>query len=315
MFAETFLLFSFVMITLHNFLKQQNCDSHLARLMGEVIPDAMVKIRAAIDVQTGEYAGTENVSGDQQLALDVQCNDIIKAACRDSGLVHSFASEEEEAQVALQEDALFTVCTDPLDGSSLANVNFAVGTIVGVYPAGELKGRSAGEQIAACFAVYGPRTTLMLTVGDGTHAFTLAPDGNFYIEKERIKIQEEAKYFAPGNLRAAAERDEYLQLVNSWIKKKMTLRYSGGMVPDINHTFIKGSGIFCYPGFSEMPQGKLRLLFECAPMAQLVEQAGGLALDGAAQPILSQKIEAYAQPTQIFIGSKKTVEEACNKML
>lgn len=169
---------------------------------------------------------------------------------------------------------------------------------------------TGNDQVAACYAVYGPHTTLVLTIKKGTHEFRLDEKrGEFFLTKENLKIAPESKHFAPGNLRAAAERDDYLALTNEWIKKGLTLRYSGGMVPDINHILLKGNGIFTYPGYSKAPHGKLRLLFECNPMALLAEQAGGVAWNDDGR-ILDQKIEELHQRTPIYIGSKTEVEYA-----
>ena len=120
--------------------------------------------------------------------------------------------------------------------------------------------------------------------------------------------------FAPGNLRATKFRKDYLDLVNWWMEQQYTLRYSGGMVPDINSILIKGKGIFAYPGYEpDLVDGKLRLVFECGPMAYLMEQAGGAASDGT-QPILDKKIESLSQRTPIFIGSKGEVKR-CEREL
>ena len=114
--------------------------------------------------------------------------------------------------------------------------------------------------------------------------------------------------FAPGNLRATKFRPDYLKLVNWWMEQQYTLRYSGGMVPDINSILVKGKGIFSYPGYEpDCVDGKLRLVFECGPMAYLMEQAGGAASDGK-QRIVEKKIESLTQRTPIFIGSKEEVK-------
>lgn len=310
--------YSTIVISLSEFLAKSGCEKNLCRLISEVIPDAVKKIRVAIEKQKGELAGSENVYGEKQLALDVQANEIVMEEFQKSGLVASLASEEIETIVATKPStlhplasSLFTVVFDPLDGSSLVDVNFAVGSIFGIYPAGDLIGKTGDDQLAAAYAVYGPHTTYAVTVKNGTHEFKLASDGDFYLTKESLHVDPESKYFAPGNLRAAAERNDYLDLVNQWIKKGLTLRYSGGMVPDINHILLKGSGIFSYPAYSKTPEGKLRLLFECAPMALLVEQAGGAASDGK-QRILAKKITELHQRSPIFIGSKISVEESVN---
>ncbi|MBI4994908.1 fructose-1,6-bisphosphatase [Candidatus Peregrinibacteria bacterium] len=302
------------MISLKEFLEKSGCEKNLQKLMGEVIPEAVKLIRIAISSQKGELAGSENVYGEKQLALDIQANQIVLDVLKESGLVASAASEELENIVNFQPSTLFTVVFDPLDASSLVDVNFAVGSIFGIYPVGNLIGRTGLDQLAACYAVYGPHTTFVLTVKKGTHEFRLASDGNFYLTKENLNVEPQSKYFAPGNLRAAAEKEDYLKLVNGWIKNGLTLRYSGGMVPDINHILLKGSGVFTYPGYSKAPEGKLRLLFECNPFALLVEQAGGGASDGK-QRILEKRITELHQRTPIFVGSKQTVQNACESLI
>lgn len=292
--------------------------------MGEVIPGAIKKIQEAIQEQGSEKSGTINPSGEAQLALDVRANGIVVEALKKSKLVWWLASEEmQDPEEVGNENAPFTVVFDPLDGSSLVDVNFAVGSIFGVYEWSKDNAkrweamkmpRMGDEQIAACYAVYGPHTTIVLTVKKGTHEFRLANDGNFYLTKENLKVAEDAKHFAPGNLRAAAEREDYLKLTNEYIKQGLTLRYSGGMVPDINHILLKGNGIFTYPGYSKAPEGKLRLLFECNPMALLMEQAGGSASDGKNR-ILDKKITELHQRTPIYIGSKGAVDFAKSRLL
>ncbi|MBI2638877.1 fructose-1,6-bisphosphatase [Candidatus Peregrinibacteria bacterium] len=293
------------------FLQKSGCEANLARLMGEIIPRTVVKISDAIGKQGGELAGSENVYGEKQLALDVQANEIVVDELKKSGLVERLASEELEEAVAVKSSGQFTVVFDPLDGSSLVDVNFAVGSIFGVYPGGNPIGKTGDDQVAAAFAVYGPHTTLVITTKKGTHEFRLADNEEFYLTRENLRVAEDSKHFAPGNLRAAAEREDYLKLVNEWIKNGLTLRYSGGMVPDLNHIFLKGNGIFTYPGYSKAPDGKLRLLFECNPMALLMEQAGGASSDGKTR-ILAKKITELHQRTPIYIGSKKTVEQIEN---
>ncbi|MFA6521401.1 MAG: class 1 fructose-bisphosphatase [Candidatus Gracilibacteria bacterium] len=297
------------MMKLKDFLKKQGCEKNLAELLGVAIPNSVKLIRESISKQGGELAGSQNASGEKQLALDVQSNQIVVDELQKSGLTESMASEELEGLVEGKKGAPFTVVFDPLDGSSLVDVNFAVGSIFGIYPAGNLIGRTGEDQLAACFAVYGPHTTLVITFKKGTHEFRLNnKDGEFYLTKENLKIAPESKYFAPGNLRAAAENEKYLKLTNDYIKRGLTLRYSGGMVPDINHILLKGSGIFTYPGYSKAPNGKLRLLFECNPMSFIAEQAGGQSTDGHVR-ILDKKITELHQRTPIFIGSQTEVSK------
>jgi fructose-1,6-bisphosphatase len=245
-----------------------------------------------------------NVSGDKQLEMDVLADVIIHDTLLNCGCVSILASEERPDEVILNGDK-FAVVYDPLDGSSLIDANLAIGTIFGVFRGTYLLGRTPRDMVGAMYAVYGPKTTVTLSFGKGVYEFVLKQDG-FELSRSDIKIAEDAKYFAPGNLRATNKNQSYKKLVQHWMDSEYTLRYSGGMVPDINHIFVKGSGIFAYPGTPQEPLGKLRLLYECGPMAYLVENAGGQATDGF-RKILDMPITDLHQRTPIFIGSTNEV--------
>lgn len=293
-------------MNLYEHLQKTSIDADLQTLI-LALAGAGIDIAEAISGGNVGKAGSTNTSGEDQLALDVESNDIMAGVLKDSGLVAAFASEEEDS-VRKFEGGKYAVATDPLDGSSLVDVNLAVGTIIGIYEGDSFLDRIADEQVASMLIVYGPRTTVILTVRQGTHEF-LFNGKEFVLTNENLKVAEEGKMFAPGNLRAAKFNKKYLDLLNYWVEQQYTLRYSGGMVPDINQILLKGKGVFTYPGFSEQPNGKLRLLYECSPMALIMEQAGGKASDGKMR-ILDKKIEELHQRTPIFIGSVDEVEKA-----
>ena len=137
--------------------------------------------------------------------------------------------------------------------------------------------------------------------------FTLNDVGEYHISQEKIAVADEAKIFAPGNLRAIVERPEYGQVLQYFLNNQRTLRYAGGMVPDINSIFMKGNGVFTYPSHSKYPSGKLRLLYECAPMAYLMTAAGGKAVTEKGEPILAITCDDLHQRTSIFLGSRNEV--------
>ena len=288
-----------------NFLQQKGASVELAELIVE-LANACKQISGVIVQTSTGKTGTENAFGEEQLKLDVQAEEIIDEHLKSCPFVAAFGSEELDEMVHVRDDGKFSVFHDPLDGSSLVNVNLAVGTIVGIYEGAEIMGRTPREQVAAMFAVYGPRTTLMVTVGKGVHEFTLM-DGEWKVTDEDVKMDGDGRYFAPGNLRATKEREDYFELVNWYMKEQYTLRYSGGMVPDINHILKKGAGVFMYPGMPGAENGKLRLLYECGPMAMLMEQAGGSASAGG-KAVLDVEIRELVQRTPIFIGTLKQVE-------
>lgn len=273
----------------------------------------------AIQTEDTSMAGTSNASGEDQLALDVLSDKVIEENLMVCRLVTTVASEEKEAAVKCQCEGdewrgKFSVAYDPLDGSSLLDANFAIGSIFSIFPGEGFVGRTGREQAAALYVLYGPQTMLVYSIGKGVHSFTLNDVGEFTLEKENLNVAETAKHFAPGNLRAANQNPKYKALVEGWMNDEYTLRYSGGMTPDIHHILSKGGGIFTYPAYlPKYPKGKLRLLFECNPFAYLVENAGGASSDGS-QSILDIKIEEIHQRTPIFVGSKKEVEKVVTSM-
>jgi fructose-1,6-bisphosphatase I len=311
-----------------NEFTKRGAPIELAELMMELL-DSVRQISETIISTNEGKAGTKNIFGEEQAAMDLASEEIMQAHLKSCPFVAAFGSEELDemlpggavlhgadqgvlAGAGNEDPKLYSVFYDPLDGSSLINVNFSIGTIIGVFEGAEVMGRTAREQVAALFAVYGPRTSVMLTVGGGVMELLLV-NGEWIVANGDVKLKGDKKYFAPGNLRATKEREDYFDLVTWYMKEQYTLRYSGGMVPDVNHILKKGSGIFMYPGSVSKPAGKLRLLYECGPMAMIMEQAGGAASDGT-RAILDLEIESLVQTTPIFIGQTEEVERA-EKML
>lgn len=292
-------------MTLPEFLKN-NSEPGLASLI-IALASACKTISEELRVaQHSKHVGTINASGEEQIAMDVRADEIVGGLMRSCPAVAALGGEEMKDVELVNADGKYAVFCDPLDGSSLADVNFSVGTIAAIFEGSSVLGKSGRSLAAAAFAVYGPKTTLVLTVKKGVQEFMLI-NGEWILIEENLKVGE-AKYFACGNLRACAEREDYLELVNRYIKEKYTLRYSGGMTPDINHILHKGGGVFMYPGMPSAPNGKLRLLFECAPMSLIMEEAGGASSNGKI-PVLDVEISDYEQRTPIFIGSKSEVEK------
>jgi fructose-1,6-bisphosphatase I len=295
-------------MTFLEYLDQAGVDAELKSVLCS-LKEASKKISKAIKTTETCKAGTKNVYGEDQLALDVLADKLIQDELALNPAVGLLASEELPDEMKLPNGGEFAVCYDPLDGSSLVDVNLAVGSIFGIYKAETFIGRKGDEMLASAIAVYGPRTTIVLTFGKGVVEFCLNPEGDFVVSKDNIKITNEKKMFAPGNLRACKTEQNYKELMKHYLEEQYTLRYSGGMVPDINQILLKGQGIFTYPGYVDAPEGKLRLLFECAPMAMLVEQAGGAATDCEVR-ILAKEVAALSQRTPIFVGAKEEVSIA-----
>lgn len=295
-------------IELRRHLREQDIPDNLVHLICEIAEASKYVINA---VRTGDLgvAGTSNLYGEEQLALDVLSDRIMKKRLIHSGVVCNMVSEEmdEIYHVTDQRDSLYSVAYDPLDGSSLVDVNLAVGTIVSIYEGCDLL-REGANQVAALYILYGPRVSLVYSVGKGVHEFTMNHLMEFTLTRENVRMQPAGNIYSPGGL-----RNKYSEGVERYVRyleaKGSKLRYSGGFVPDINQILMKGKGLFMYPALNGSPDGKLRLLYELNPMAFLVEQAGGAASDGKRR-VLDIKPEKLDQRAPIFIGCVEDVNKA-----
>ncbi len=289
------------------FLLNRHVQSELATIITE-LSESVIRISELVKSASTQKKGTYNAFGEEQAELDVLAQNQLEFCLESCEFVGAYCSEELDAiKFTKHTKAVHSVYFDPLDGSSLLDTNFSVGTIIGIYDRQNVIGASPRDQVAAIVAVYGPRTTMLITTGDGVLEFTL--NGNvWHLSQDSFTLNSDSKYFAPGNLRAVKDNPKYGELVNHFIQNQYTLRYSGGMVPDVNHILKKGAGVFMYPASAQHPNGKLRLLYECAPIAFLIEQAGGTSVDQNGQNILDIVIESWSQTTPIFTGQKKEVE-------
>jgi len=292
-------------INLRRYLRETGVDRDLTRVICEIANASKYIINA---IRTGDLgvAGTSNLYGEEQLALDVLSDRIIQKRLMYSGVIAKMASEEvdEVVEVTVPNNGRYSIAFDPLDGSSLVDVNLAVGTIVSIFEGDNLL-RPGRNQVAALYVLYGPRTTMVVSTGKGVHEFAMNQLMEFDLVQENIKLEGPAKIYAPGGLRSKYTKGT-LEFVRSLEANGTKLRYSGGFVPDINQVLIKGGGIFFYPHLTDNPQGKLRLLYELNPMAFLVEQAGGAASNGR-QRILDINPENLDQCAPVFIGTKEAV--------
>ena len=259
-------------------------------------------------------AGGENESGDTVQKLDIYAND--------SGECAAIASEELENFVALppvaKKKPKYVVVFDPLDGSSNIDVNVSVGTIFSIYrrtsdPSGppviEDFLQPGTSLVAAGYVLYGTSTILVYTTGHGVNGFTLDPSiGEFCLSHRDIKIPQDGAYYAVNQgyyLKFDLEMRRYIDHCSDL---NFGLRYIGSMVSDIHRIMIQG-GIFLYPHTRKYPKGKLRLLYECNPMAMIVEQAGGIAMTCNLERILDLPVVDLHQRATISIGSPKMVSE------
>jgi fructose-1,6-bisphosphatase I len=315
-------------------VEQQREEGHIQpqlRLLLEVVARACKRISHAVNKGAlGEVlgtAGSENVQGEVQKKLDIIANEVLIEANEWGGHLAAMASEEMDSIYLVPNrypQGEYLLLFDPLDGSSNIDVNVSIGTIFSVLkkPEGSQGVSEAdflqpgSQQVAAGYCVYGPQTTLVLTVGDGVAMFTLDREqGSFVLTEEHVQIPADTKEFAinMSNMRHWAEPvkryiDECLQGKEGPRGKDFNMRWIASMVADVHRILTRG-GVFMYPWDKREPDkaGKLRLMYEANPMAWLVEQAGGAATDGK-QRILDVPVTKLHQRVPVFLGSKNEVE-------
>ena len=260
------------------------------------------EIDTAIKTSDLGYSDSENSSGEDQLKLDVQSDMIIEKAFASVDVVKNLVSEEKEGVLELNEGGKYTVCYDPLDGSSLVDVNLSVGSIFGIYE-GELK---ATNLVASAYVVYGPRIELMIATQEKAPVLYRVIDGEFK-EIGTVSMGKKGKLNAPGGTQQNWEA-HHKAFVDSLFADGYRLRYSGGMVPDLHQIMLKGGGLFSYPGTSDKPHGKLRQLFEVIPFAFMYEQAGGQAINNKGERLM-ELIPSHPHDTSpCFFGSNYEIE-------
>jgi len=263
----------------------------------DTIKKVALKIDHEIKTEDLGYCNSENSSGEDQLKLDVKSDYIIEESFKNISIVKSLVSEEKEGVMELHDDGKYTICYDPLDGSSLADVNLSVGSIFGIYE-GELK---AENLVASAYVVYGPRIELVLAIKGSKPRHYRAHEGLFNFICE-ITLDEKGKLNAPGGTQQNWSK-HHKTFIDDLFAEGYRLRYSGGMVPDLHQILLKGGGIFSYPGTSDKPNGKLRQLFEVIPFAFIYEQAGGQALNDKGMRLMELVPDHPHDTSPCFFGS------------
>ena len=271
--------------------------------------------------------GETNIQGESQQKLDVYANDKFIQTLINRNIICGIASEEEDNFIAINSQDenhqnKYVVLIDPLDGSSNIDVNVSVGTIFSVYRRITELGtpvtqedflQKGNQQVAAGYVIYGTSTMLVYTTGDGVNGFTLNPAiGSYYLSHPNMQFPEDGQIYSVNE----GNYIHFPQGVKNYIKycqkeegnRPYTSRYIGSLVSDFHRNMIKG-GIYLYPGNSKNPNGKLRLLYECNPMAFLAEQANGKASDGFTRILDIEPTELH-QRVPFFCGSKNMVEKA-----
>ncbi|WP_353183659.1 class 1 fructose-bisphosphatase [Parapedobacter lycopersici] len=320
--------------TLGQFIIEKQADfpyakGELSRLLRDVGIAAKIvnrEVNKAGLVNILGDTGTTNVQGEGQKKLDVYADEQFISALSSGGECCVVASEEHDECVSIKSEisrnAKYIVCIDPLDGSSNTDVNVSVGTIFSIYRRTATDGpvqleeilQEGTKQVAAGYVIYGSSTMLVYTTGKGVNGFTLDPSiGEFCLSHPNMRVPENGTIYSinEGNYvkfpQGVKDYIKYCQVEDKATSRPFTSRYIGSMAADIHRTLIKG-GIFLYPTTSSHPDGKLRLMYECNPMAFIVEQAGGKATDGSGR-ILEIQPKHLHQRTPIFIGSTEMVNK------
>lgn len=312
------------MQNLKSFLK--SCDPALGKVIfsiGEASIEISRAVRRAGLMSLLGQAGETNVQGEEVQKLDIYSDQVFDRVVSASGEVFSFACEERDvpfAATGARDGAAYVVGYDPLDGSSNIDVNVAVGTIWGAYKR-TTKGafhaanisdfvQGGRKQVAAGYTVYGASTMFVFTTGSGVNGFTFDEEsGEFVLTHPNFQMPKTGKIYSCNEGNANSWSAALQQLVAAYKsgEKPLSARYVGSMVADFQRTIIKG-GIFFYPADQKNKRGKLRYLYECAPMAFVTEQAGGRATDGE-KNILDLVPTAVHERVPLFIGSSEMVEK------
>ncbi|MCW3804228.1 class 1 fructose-bisphosphatase [Plebeiibacterium marinum] len=325
----------FEVTTLNEFILEQqaqfpNAEGDLSHLLHHVGTAAKIvnrEVNKAGLVDILGNAGNTNVQGEEQKKLDIFANDHFINALHSCGEVCAIASEENESFILFDDDMArngkYVFLMDPLDGSSNIDVNVSIGTIFSIYKRKSAIGEQATmddflqpgtQQVAAGYILYGSSTMLVYTTGQGNYGFTLDPSiGEFCLSHRQIQTPENGNIYSinEGNyLKFPAGVKQYIkycQEKDASTNRPYSSRYIGSLVADVHRNLLKG-GIFIYPETESAPKGKLRLLYECNPIAFIIEQAEGQATCGP-QRIMEVEPTSLHQRTPFYAGSSNMVNK------
>lgn len=323
------------MKTLVEFIQEQqahipNATGEFSRLMNDIGIAAKYVNREVNKAGLADilgFEGHQNVQGEDQVKLDVFANSHFINALEHGAQCCAMASEENDELITFENSysnrGKYVVAIDPIDGSSNVDVNVPIGTIFSIYRRKSESGpgtiidllQPGSQMVAAGYVMYGSSTIMVYSAGQGVNAFTYEPSlGMFLLSHTNLRYPKDGTiysineanyiYFSEGVKRYI----KYCQEDDKSTNRPYMTRYIGSLVSDFHRNLIRG-GIFIYPGTKKNPNGKLRLLYECNPMAYLAEQAGGMATDGMRR-ILDLQPESLHQRTPIFIGSRNMVSKA-----
>ncbi|HLN20003.1 MAG TPA: class 1 fructose-bisphosphatase [Bacteroidales bacterium] len=331
---------SYTVITLNDYITMKQKEfpyakGELSSLLSHIGTAAKMvnkKINKAGLVDILGKAGSINIQGETQQKLDIYADEVFINALRSSGECCGIATEENEDEISFTDtfavNGKYIVCIDPLDGSSNIDSNVSVGSIFSIYlrmsPRGEKVIvddflQEGSKQVAAGYIIYGSSTMLVYSTGYGVNGFTLDPSiGEFCLSHPLITTPVNGTIYSinEGNYvhfpAGVKKYIKYCQEEDIETNRPYTSRYIGSLVSDFHRNLLKG-GVFLYPQTKKSPEGKLRLVYECNPIAFIAEQAGGIATDGT-RNILKIKPESLHQRSPIYVGSKNMVERVMDSL-
>ena len=267
----------------------------------ESIKKIAVDINKAIKTKDTGKIQSQNASGDVQVKLDVISDKIVEDYLLEVSSVKEIISEEKEEPIT-KENGQYFVAYDPLDGSSLIDVDLSVGSIFGIYE----NGYNGENIVASAYVVYGPRLELVIA-RDVVEFFRFNEEKNDFDFVKEINLEKKGKVLGPGGTQKHWF-DYHKKMIDNLFKEGYRLRYSGGMVPDLHQILLKGGGLFAYPATTDKPKGKLRKLFEVFPFAYVFKKSGGWAIDGVNE-LLSLKADYFHDTTPCFFGSEYEIKK------
>lgn len=262
------------------------------------IETSAIKIKNLIETGDTSKSQSSNSTGDTQLKLDIESDKIIEDIFSKVPSIKAIVSEEQDEIKTINENGKYLVAYDPLDGSSLVDVNLSVGSIFGIYE----KEFNAKNIVASVYLVFGPRVEMVVTVDDVKMYRLINGEFKFI---QTIQLKEKGKLNAPGSTQNCWT-SYHKKMIDDIFNDGYRLRYSGGMVPDLHQILLKGGGLFSYPATSDRPKGKLRQLFEVFPFALAYEKAGGAAIDGYKR-LLEVETNHIHDTSACFFGSKNEI--------
>jgi fructose-1,6-bisphosphatase I len=322
-------------LTLGEFIVQQQnafpyAQGDLTRLLIHIgIASKIREVNMAGLVDILGETGSENIQGEKVKKLDAFANEQFKSILGSSIEVCGLVTEEEEEMVSFESDlskeGKYIVCMDPLDGSTNIDVNVSIGTVFCIYRRISKSGSPSDEadflqpgtrQVAAGYILYGSSTMLVYTTGLGVTGFTLDPSiGEYFLSHRKISMPGTGKTYSINegnyiNFPAGVKKYiKYCQEIDPGTHRPYTSRYIGSLVADFHRNMLHG-GIYIYPETTSHPEGKLRLTYECNPIAFLAEQAGGMATDGRGNRILEMTPNSIHQRAPFFVGSVEMMKQA-----